>query len=116
MQSEHVVSVVSVLMSAVQAGLQLDTAIHNSMLRAAAARGADASSLQSSIDGMVQSGVHPDQHTFTIMLRAHKQRGNAQAAAAVMAQLLDSGEAAISSSRCCMCVTLPSCRVINPRA
>lgn len=74
-----------------EAGLQLDTAIHNSMLRAAAARGADASSLQSSIDGMVQSGVHPDQHTFTIMLRAHKQRGNAQAAAAVMAQLLDSG-------------------------
>ena len=86
-----------------QVDLTPDAAIHNSMLRAAFADGADAAQLQSSIDSMQRLGVLPDQQSYTILLRAHGRQGDAQGAAAVMSQLLAAGECIeirLTSVRC----------------
>ena len=70
-----------------QADLAPGTAIHNSLLRAALANGADADQIEQSIASMRAGGVQPDVQSYTVLLRAHGRQGDALGAAAVMSHL-----------------------------
>ena len=61
-----------------------DTAIENSLMRAAQHLGQSPEQLEGHLQGLQELGLQPTEQTFNVLLRAHAAAGNLQAATEIM--------------------------------
>ena len=76
---------------AVQAGVQPDTAIYNSVMRQQAAAGLGPGALQATVADMEAHGQAPDRRSFFVLLRAFSREGDLAGAMHVMHRMAQLG-------------------------
>ena len=68
-----------------------DTAIENSLMRAAQHQGQSPEQLEGHLQGLQELGLQPTEQTFNVLLRAHAAAGNLRAASEVMERMSAAG-------------------------
>jgi pentatricopeptide repeat protein len=80
----------------VQAGVQLDTAIYNSIMRQQAAAGMGPDVLEATLSDMEAQGLIPDRRSLLLLLRAYGRRGDFGGATSVMRLMAQLGMGPLS--------------------
>jgi pentatricopeptide repeat protein len=75
----------------VQAGVQPDTAIYNSIMRQQASAGMGPDVLESTLSDMEAHGLTPDRHSLFLLLRAYGRMGDLGGAMSVMRHMAQLG-------------------------
>lgn len=75
----------------VQAGIEADTAIQNSVMRVAKQQGQSPAQLEEYLVRLHKLGLSPDQQTFNILLRAYLAHGNLSEAANILERISAQG-------------------------
>ncbi len=74
----------SALASLLQAGVESDTAIQNSVMRLAKQQGQSPAQLEQYLIRLHQLGLKPEEQTYNILLRAYAEHGDLKAAAEIL--------------------------------
>lgn len=72
------------LLAVLQAGVESDTAIQNSVMRLAKQQGQSPAQLEQYLIRLHQLGLKPEEQTYNILLRAYAEHGDLKAAAEIL--------------------------------
>lgn len=75
-----------------QAGIESDTAIQNSVMRVAKQQGQSPAQLEAYLEQLRKLGLQPDEQTFNVLLRAYVAYGNLEGASDILERMVEDGE------------------------
>ena len=75
-----------------QADVEADTAIQNSVMRVAKQQGQTPAQLEEYLSRLHQLGLKPDEQTFNVLLRAYLAHGNLSEATRILDRMSAQGE------------------------
>ncbi len=84
-----------------QAGVEADAAIYNSIMRQQAAAGSGPAALEGTLADMEAHGVQPDRRSLFLLLREHSRRGDLASAMTIMRRMAQLGRGPNPSLPCC---------------
>ena len=85
----------------VQAGVEADAAIYNSIMRQQASAGSGPAVLEGTLADMEAHGVQPDRHSLFLLLREHSRRGDLTSAMSIMRRMAQLGRGPSPPLSCC---------------
>lgn len=96
-------------LSMLQAGVEADTAIQNSVMRVAKQQGQSPAQLEEYLTRLHKLGLKPDEQTFNVLLRAYLAHGNLSEALRILERMATQGLGTCCCPVAQLCLPVASC-------